>query len=348
MALTIDITGLPAERLRFAASPLAELGAMLHVLAAPGHHPALQPWAAGVLAGCKPSFTDRLLAAEFLWSSSRADFLVPAHPRPTLTEELDDVDALSDEDYVAAALITTCGCSRLSFRRSEPERLKDLARARGPVQAAFAEQLLDDPGPVRVRVRRLLEDCVEEFFGEAWRRIAFALAVDARRMADLHEQQGLSAALTAMSPALTLSGTRIVVDKLQDNWTSAEDGLTFVPTAFGRPHLLAVHARGRRPVVQYPTAAEEPVPLDVVQRRIDALGHPVRLRLCRTLARGPRTTGELAEAWHLSTPEVSRHLAVLKKAGLTVTTRRGRYVSHQLDLSVTAALGADLIAVLLR
>jgi hypothetical protein len=31
-----------------------------------------------------------------------------------------------------------------------------------------------------------------------------------------------------------------------------------------------------------------------------------------------------------------------------VTTRRGRYVNHQLDLSVPAALGADLIAVLLR
>lgn len=348
MSLTIDITGLPPERCLFAASPLAELGAMLHVLVAPAHHPALQPWAAGVLAGCKPSFTDRLLEAEFLWHSSRADFLVPARPRATLAEELDDVDALSDEAYVADALVTTCGSSRLSFRRTEPDRLRDLARARGPVQAAFAEQLLVDPSSVRVRVRRLLEDCVEEFFGEAWRRVAFALAADARRMTDLHERQGLGAALAAMSPAMTLSGTRIVLDKLQDNWTSAEDGLTFIPTAFGRPHLVTVHAPGYRPVVQYPTAAEQPVPLDVVQRRIDALAHPVRLRLCRTLARGPSTTSELAEAWQLSAPEVSRHLAILKKAGLTVTTRRGRYVSYQLDLSATAALGADLIAVLLR
>ncbi|OJF16246.1 DUF5937 family protein [Couchioplanes caeruleus] len=348
MALTIDITGMPAERLAVAASPLAELGAMLHVLAAPAHHPALQPWAAGVMAACKPSFTDRLLEAEFLWHSSRADFLVPGSPRATLAEELDDVDALSDETYVAAALVTTCGCSRLSFRRGEPDRLKDLARARGPAQAAFAERLLDDPGPVRARVRRLLEDCVEEFFGEAWRRVAFDLAADARRMADLHERQGLGAALAAMSPAMTLAGSRIVLDKLQDSWTTAEDGMTFIPTAFGRPHLVSVYAPGSRPVVQYPTAADESVPLDVVRRRIDAFAHPVRLRLCRTLARGPRTTGELAEAWQLSAPEVSRHLAVLKKAGLTVTTRRGRYVSHQLDLSATAALGVDLIAVLLR
>jgi Family of unknown function (DUF5937)/Helix-turn-helix domain len=348
VALTIDIAGAPAERRTFAPSPLAELVAMLHVLAEPAHHPDLQPWAAGVLAGCKPSFTDRLLEAEFLWRSSRADFLVPALPRATLAEELDGIDGLTDQTYVAAALVTTCGSSRLSFRRTPVDRLRNLARARGPAQAAFVERLLDDPGTVRARVRLLLEDCVGEFFGEAWRRVAFTLAKDARHKADVHERQGLAAALAAMSPAMTVSGDRIVLDKVQDNRTSADDGLTFIPTAFGRPHLIVVHAPGWRPVVQYPIGADEPVPLDVVQHRVEAFSHPVRLRLCRTLARGPRTTGELAEAWHLSAPEVSRHLAVLKKAGLIRTARRGRYVSHELDLSATAALGADLVAVLLR
>ncbi|MFD8717168.1 DUF5937 family protein [Streptomyces sp. NPDC059629] len=35
MTLRIDISGLPSEPVRFAASPLAELTAMLHVLAEP-------------------------------------------------------------------------------------------------------------------------------------------------------------------------------------------------------------------------------------------------------------------------------------------------------------------------
>ncbi|MFC4626730.1 helix-turn-helix domain-containing protein [Promicromonospora alba] len=34
--------------------------------------------------------------------------------------------------------------------------------------------------------------------------------------------------------------------------------------------------------------------------RLEALAHPVRLRLLRTLVRGPHTTGELAHAWELS------------------------------------------------
>ncbi|HET6859515.1 MAG TPA: helix-turn-helix domain-containing protein, partial [Streptomyces sp.] len=47
-------------------------------------------------------------------------------------------------------------------------------------------------------------------------------------------------------------------------------------------------------------------------------------------------------------PEVSRHLTVLKKAGLLTTQRRGRYVMHQLDLQVVARLGSDFLEGVLR
>ncbi|MGI5181977.1 DUF5937 family protein [Dactylosporangium sp. CA-152071] len=355
MALTIDITGMPAERCVFAPSPLAELTSMLHVLAEPAHHPALQAWAGATLAGLKPALADRLLEAEFLWRSSRADFLVPGRPRPTLPAELDAVDAIPDETYVAAALVMSCGSPRLPRDLDRALELAlELALARGPRQAAFAERLLADPSAVRAAVRELLEACAEAFFLDAWRQVEHQLAADARHKADLFARHGIEAALTAVSPAVTLDtgpgGTRIRIDKLQDSSTSAAgDGVTFIPSVYGRPHLLTVHAPGWRPVVQYPAASQgRPLSMDLVRRRLDALAHPVRQRLCRTLARGPHTTGELAEAWHLTPPEVSRHLAVLKKAGLLQTTRRGRYVRHTLDLTATAALGADLLAALLR
>ena len=88
--------------------------------------------------------------------------------------------------------------------------------------------------------------------------------------------------------------------------------------------------------------------MELVSLRLEALSHPVRIRLVRTLARGSHTTGELASAWSLTTPEVSRHLAVLRKAGLLTTRRRGRYVLYELDASATAALGTDLMDAVLR
>ncbi|MFG1805676.1 DUF5937 family protein [Streptomyces sp. NPDC049040] len=361
MTLHIDIAGVPPERLRFAASPLAELTAMLHVLAAPAHHPQLAAWSAGVRAALRPELAERLWEAEFLWRSSRADFLMPARPRPTLAEELDDVDRLDDDAYVTSALITTCGSNRVFFAGPSPladsgarERALDRAQARGTLQEAFAERLLEDPSGVRARVRETLRQCGEAFFDAAWPGIAAQLAADIRLKADLRARQGLGPALASVSAAVTLDrdGERILVDKLQDSATSArESGVTFIPSVFGHPHLVSVHAPGRRPTLQYPVAesgASGPVPLETVQLRLEALAHPVRLRLVRTLARGPHTTGELADAWGLTPPEVSRHLALLRRAGLLTSRRRGRYVHYALDLTAATTLGSDLLAALLR
>ncbi|MGV9422743.1 DUF5937 family protein [Streptomyces sp. NPDC003656] len=361
MTVRIDITGLPPERLWFAASPLAELTAMLHVLAEPGHHPRQTGWAGDVWAGMPPELAERLREAEFLWRSSRADFLVPARPRRTLAEELDDVDRISDETYVAAALITTCGSNRLHFAAPSPladraarERVLDLAQARGALQEAFAQRLLAEPATVRARVRRTLEQCAEAFFDAAWAGVTVQLAGDLRLKNDLLKRQGIAAALASVSGAVALApdGDCIVVDKLLDNATTAQGtGVTFVPTVFGRPHLVVIHAPGWQPVVQYPVAEpgpSEPVSLEAVTLRLEALAHPVRLRLLRTLSRGPHTNGELAHAWELSPPEVSRHLAVLRRAGLLTTRRHGRYVHYALSVPAMATLGTDVLAAVLR
>ncbi|TQK42352.1 DNA-binding transcriptional ArsR family regulator [Streptomyces sp. SLBN-118] len=360
MSVTIDIAGLPPERIRFAPSPLGELTAMLHVLSEPGHHPALSGWAVATAALLESELADRLLEAETLWRSARADFLIPGRPGLTLADELDAIDRIEDEAYVAAALTSQRASAPIHPMPSpltDPAARHlalDIARARGPQQAAFAELLLADPPAVRAWVRRLLHDCEEAFFADTWQRIRNFLTADARQKTDLLIRQGPAKAMAAVSSAVTLDETRhrIVIDKLQDVSTSADgDGVTFIPSIHGRPHLTIVFSPGWRPVVQYPateTGLPHPVPPEVVQRRLEALAHPVRIRLCRTLSRGGHTTGELAAFWQLSAPAVSRHLAVLKKAGLLTTRRRGRYVLYELDLDTSARLGIDLLEAVLR
>ncbi|MFG2298630.1 DUF5937 family protein [Streptomyces sp. NPDC048603] len=360
MTLRIDIGGVPSEGLRFAASPLAELTAMLHVLAEPDHHPEFAAWAADVWAGLRPGLAERLREAEFLWRTSQADFMLPARPRRTLGEELDDVDGIDDERYVSAALITTCG-NRIHFASPSPltdaatrDLALDLAQARGPRQEAFAERLLADPAAVRARVRDTLEACAGAFFDTAWAEVAVRIATDLRLKNDLLKRQGLGAALASVSGAVTLAadGEAILVDKLLDKATTAHGGgVTFIPSVFGRPHLAMVHAPGWQPVVQYPVdgpGPSEPVSLETVTLRLKALAHPARLRLLRTLARGPHTNGELAHAWDLTPPEVSRHVALLRQAGLLTARREGRYVRYSLNLSDLTALGTDLLAAALR
>lgn len=363
MSVCIDITGLPPERIVFGPSPLAELGAALHALSEPAHHARLHGWITTTACGLKPELADRLHEADFLWRSTRSDILLPARPRETLAEELDDLDRLDDETYVAAALEISCAASLYNRGAPSPltdERMRDraleLAAARGPRQAAFVRRVLLDPPGARAWIRRLLEDCDEAFFGDTWKRVRVQLAADARHKTELLKRKGTAEAIGAVSGAVTLEEhegrSRVVVDKLSHGRTSAAGtGLTFIPTAFGWPHLFALHAPGWQPVVQYPVSSGElsgSAPVDVVKARLEAVAHPMRMRLCRSLARGAYTTSELADSYGISAPEVSRHLSVMKRAGLLTTQRRGRYVLHQLDVAVVARLGSDFLEGVLR
>ncbi|MFI6155836.1 DUF5937 family protein [Kitasatospora sp. NPDC051170] len=363
MSVTIDITGLPPERIVFSPSPLAELGNALHALAEPAHHPRLHAWTTATSAALEPELADRLFEADFMWRSTRSDFLMPARPRETLAEELDDLDRLDDETFVGSAMEISCSSSLYGRGMPSPltdgrarRRALDLAAARGPRQAAFGERMLADPTGTRAWIRRLLEDCDRAFFADAWRRVHVQLAADARHKTDLLRRKGLAEALTAASSVLSLEedgqGSRIVVDKLVHGRTDARSsGVTLLPTVFGWPHFLSLYAPGWQPVIQYPAAAHEvggTESVEAVKLRLEALTHQMRMNLCRHLARGASSTSELADACDITPPEVSRHLAVLRRAGLLTTRRRGRYVLHQLDLSVVVRIGSDFLESVLR
>ena len=55
----------------------------------------------------------------------------------------------------------------------------------------------------------------------------------------------------------------------------------------------------------------------------DALGDPHRRAIVELLARDGRSVGELAQALPISRPAVSRHLRLLKQAGLVVEEAQG-------------------------
>ncbi len=368
MSVTIDITGLPAERVVFALSPLAELATALHALAEPAHHPGLHGWATATASGLKPDLADRLHEANFLWTSSLSDVFLPyaglrdgdGQPGATLAEELDLLDRLDEERFVAAALEFSCSVAQVTEEVCRPARALELAAGRGPRQLEFTRRLLDDPSGVRAWLRRLFEDCDEAFFADTWRRVLPTLAADAREKGALLRHKGVEEAVRAVSPAVTVAEEdgrrRIRVDKMAQGHTSAVEselgpGVLFVPSRFGWPHLLVLHAPRWRPVVHYPVGVPG-VPgaasVELLQRRMEALAHPLRMRLCRQLARGSYTTSELADIYGITSPEVSRHLSVLKKADLVTVRRRGRYVLHQLDVAAVARIGGDFLETVLR
>ena len=75
--------------------------------------------------------------------------------------------------------------------------------------------------------------------------------------------------------------------------------------------------------------------LKVLERRADvfkALGHGDRLRIVEDLADGERCVCELVESVGSSWSTVSRHLSVLKAAGVVTDEKRGLQVFYKLAL----------------
>jgi len=68
----------------------------------------------------------------------------------------------------------------------------------------------------------------------------------------------------------------------------------------------------------------------------EALADPTRRRLLELLAGGERSAGELAEEFAISRPGVSRHLRVLREAGLVRARGDGQRRLYSVDVGPLA------------
>lgn len=75
-----------------------------------------------------------------------------------------------------------------------------------------------------------------------------------------------------------------------------------------------------------------------------ALGHHARLAIAEKLADGERCVAELVDLVGLSWPTVSRHLAVLRTAGIVRDEKRGNQVIYTLALPCVATFARCLAA----
>jgi DNA-binding transcriptional ArsR family regulator len=74
-----------------------------------------------------------------------------------------------------------------------------------------------------------------------------------------------------------------------------------------------------------------------------ALADETRRTILRLLRDGPLTSGDIAGRFDSSWPTISRHLAVLRAAGLVSTERHGQEIRYELNTSVFQDLVQHLI-----
>jgi DNA-binding transcriptional ArsR family regulator len=83
-----------------------------------------------------------------------------------------------------------------------------------------------------------------------------------------------------------------------------------------------------------PAPLPHPLPdplIELVAERFRVLGEPMRLRLLDRLREGAATVGELQEALGASQQNVSKHLGILRGAGMVERTKIGNQVRYAIS-----------------
>ena len=71
-----------------------------------------------------------------------------------------------------------------------------------------------------------------------------------------------------------------------------------------------------------------------LQNTLRALSDPTRREILNLLKRDSMSAGDISGHFEMSDPAVSKHLSVLKDAGLIRDRREGKYIYYELNASV--------------
>ncbi|MFF2145971.1 ArsR family transcriptional regulator [Kitasatospora sp. NPDC058190] len=343
MAAELLFTAGDLARMRFAVSPMWEVGPSLRLLGSGLPHAVHRPWAEQVrprLAALGPA--SGLLAELVPPTGYVPDFInpAPAGPAPTLAEEL------------VAIRATPAGQVRRDLDRLAAEQGRIGHRLRA---------LHADPAAGLARVTEAVEAYWELALAPYWARIRAVLDADVLHRARQAAEYGAERVLNDLHAELrwTEDTLRLRHRTRPLPRRAAGAGLLLIPSAFTGPGLYTRLGRqdpsgsqdpsdlqdssGRQdpPQLAYPArgigglwAAAAPAP--GTEALAAVLGRSRALLLSELAA--PASTTELARRTGLSPSAVSQYLTALRDARLVSAHRAGRWVLYARTASAEALL----------
>ncbi|MEV8361787.1 ArsR/SmtB family transcription factor [Streptomyces niveus] len=355
MPVLLDLRGAKSSDVEIGTSPISELQACLHSLAEPDHHLEYRSWLVKTDESLSPDLRHRLTRFAPLWARRRCRLLLPLSGPldASVDTEIERIALLSERDFVEAAAYAIQG-GDFDPRQAISQQGEFIAacEARSFSRGELAGLLMADPGEFRATLVRTLADCVEEFFAGEWERIHDRLRDEADQTRLRLRGLPLAELVSSVSPAAqpVQGGRAVRFDKLQNLTVSLHgNGVFLVPTIHGRPHLIIRGEAGFPVVVHYPVAWQsQPASIDEMQQRLTILSDPARLALCRHLVNEAITTSDLARRMNMTRPQVSRHLAKLRVAGVLTSEKSGRYVYHRVDVDKLMRIGVELLRAIVR
>lgn len=310
--------GLKAK-LRFEYSPFCELVFSLNVLSEPGRHGTLLPWVIRFKEKVSPDlqagldgFRERLGG----WTQAAAFALrrIPLrdHAVETALEKLPRLAADAPHDWPG---LDAGGVRALA------ERLREYWTT------CFYEEFY--------WIEPLLVRSIKEQATALERREALGFLQDLYPAADIW----FSLAEGVLVVERAAGEVRRRLDELE--------ALVLIPSVFATGPVVA--EREGALLLSYPVAPavvqpkSDLVPPETLSRQLKTLADETRLKIVKLLAERPWCTQDLAAELELSEPTVSRHLKLLREAGLITNDKQGNFIYYSLRFERLAEMHMKLL-----
>ncbi|WP_433235084.1 DUF5937 family protein [Streptosporangium sp. CA-135522] len=313
-------------QMRFAVSPMWEVGTSFRLLSSGSAHPVHRPWLEQVRPRVAAAGLDRGWLAGLIPPSGYVpDFLnpAPAGPAPTLAEEL------------AGILAAPVGRVHQDLDRLE--------RCQGRL-GSRSQTLYAEPQIRMVRVAEEIETYWELALAPYWARIRAVLDADVFYRARQVAEHGAARLLNDLHTSVSWDDDtlRLVRRRRALSRETAGAGLLLIPSAFTGPGLLTRVTPPEPPQLAYPArgigSLWEPRPALGSGALVPVLGRSRTLLLTELDA--PASTTELAHRTGLSPAGVSQYLRALHDAGLVSAHRAGRSVLYARTSAAESLLAA--------
>jgi DNA-binding transcriptional ArsR family regulator len=297
---------------RFAVSPLWETQAAVQALADERGRSYHEPWLQAVRARAARLDLEPLLAV-LPHRGYVPDFLTPPPRvcRPALGAQLAEVRATGPAQVARELAWCRDTVPDDRYRRLITCLLADPARARDQLTARLQEAWASLVEPYWVRIRAVLDRDVEE---------------RSRTLA----RHGLRSVLDDLHPKLRWTRRGLsLADRTGRTVDVGERGFLLMPSAYLWPHVAATVEKPWLPTIIYPAAGiaglwqPSPAPDGALERLLGRTRAVVLSALDQ-----PLSTTALAALTGLSPAGASRHLLVLRDAGLLSAARRGHEVRY--------------------
>lgn len=322
---------------------------------------------------------ERIAPRPMMWALL-ADSLRDSKPDPTFPEMLETIASLDDGMFQRAVLngvfrsesvVMDLIAGRQSLSEAvaaEGEKSKPLLELIGlqpferssAVAGAFT-RIVSEPREFRADLSNTLETFWNSAFSDDWK----SLEPRMKRRVETMEDATVRASLSEITGATKLP---VIFDDVKQTVSSGRGAVMFryrdlreihvIPSAFNDSRLWGAYAdsagswrlyfaafdselletasvRARRPLTRGVVRAADPAVL------FRALGDTTRYAMARVLARGPRTSVELAKDFAVSKATISHHVQLLRQAGLLREQVTDKGVALAIDRQALEELASE-------